>query len=357
MQFGEIIIGWYHRNKRDLPWRRTGDPYKIWLSEIILQQTRVEQGIGYYRKFVAKYPTIQKLADASEGNILKMWQGLGYYSRARNLHHAAKDVVKRFKGKFPVEYPDILSLKGIGVYTASAIASFAYHQKHAVVDGNVFRVLSRYLGIPTPINSIPAKKEFSDAALMLMGDHSPHDFNQAIMEFGALQCKPANPSCGSCPLNGSCYAFSKNKVGLLPVKRKKNAARNRYFNYLCIDHGDCIVLRKRTGNDIWKNLYDFPLIETGKKITTEKLLQLEEWKKYFPKNKLHRVSESQTIKHQLTHQTIFARFYRIHVSKDFRINGTRSVKKKSLKKYAVPRLIENYLMSEDGNRLLQGQTF
>lgn len=349
MQFGEVIIGWYHKNKRDLPWRRTSDPYKIWLSEIILQQTRVDQGLAYYERFVSKYPKIKNLAAAKEDDILKLWQGLGYYSRARNLHHAAKDVMSRFKGKFPVEYDDIRSLKGIGDYTASAIASFAYHQKYAVVDGNVFRVLSRYLGISTPVNSVYAKKEFTDAALLLIGDHSPHDFNQAIMEFGALQCKPASPSCGSCPLNGSCFAFSKNTVGSLPVKGKKMVVRKRYFNYLCIHHGDRVELRKRTGKDIWKNLYDFPMIETGKRISTESLLQLEDWKKHFSKNKVHLFSESKTIKHQLSHQTIFAKFFGIRVSSAVSIDGSKPVKKKSLNKFAVPRLIENYLNSAEGN--------
>jgi A/G-specific adenine glycosylase len=356
MEFGEIIISWYNHNKRDLPWRHTSDPYKIWLSEIMLQQTRVEQGLGYYEKFITKYPKIKNLAAASEDDILKLWQGLGYYSRARNLHQAAKDMMKRFKGKFPTEYKDILSLKGVGVYTASAIASFAYQQKHAVVDGNVFRVLSRYLGIFTSVDSNAAKTEFSEAALILMGDHAPHDFNQAIMEFGALHCKPANPVCGTCPLNGSCFAFSKNKVALLPVKVKKNIARNRYFNYLCIHQGDSIVMKKRTGNDIWKNLYDFPVIETDKRITSAKLFRTEELKKYFSKNKFHLISKSQTIRHQLTHQTIFARFYRIRVSKELHIEGIKSVNKKNLNKFAVPRLIENYLRSEEGNFLLNDHT-
>lgn len=348
MQFAEVIIGWYHKNKRDLPWRRTSDPYKIWLSEIILQQTRVDQGMAYYKRFVAKYPKVKNLAAADEDDILKLWQGLGYYSRARNLHHAAKDVMSRFKGKFPVDYDDIRSLKGIGDYTASAIASFAYHEKYAVVDGNVFRVLSRYLGISTPVNSVSAKKEFTEAALLLMGNHSPHDFNQAIMEFGAMQCKPASPSCGSCPLNNSCFAFSKNKVGSLPVKGKKIVVRKRYFNYLCIHHGENIELRKRTEKDIWKNLYDFPMIETGKKISTEKLLQMEEWKKFFSKNKAHLFSESKTIKHQLTHQTIFAKFFGIRVSSALSLDGSKPVKKKNLNKFAVPKLIENYLNSDNG---------
>jgi A/G-specific adenine glycosylase len=347
MSFGEVLISWYHKNKRDLPWRSTGDPYKIWLSEIILQQTRVDQGLDYYRRFVLKYPTVKKLAAASEDDILKLWQGLGYYSRARNLHHAAKDVVKRFNGKFPSDYNDILSLKGIGEYTAAAIASFAFHKKHAVVDGNVFRALSRYLGIKTPLNSSLAKKEFTAAALVLMEDFPPHDFNQAIMEFGALQCKPKNPSCESCPLQESCYAFSKKKVQHLPVKLRKAKPRNRYFNYICIQHGGNIHLRKRTQNDIWKNMYDFPLIETPKRISSEKLFMLDEWKKHFSKKNDRLISETSTVRHQLTHQTIHAKFFVIRSGTELKMEGVKSVKRNKVHQYALPKLIENYLKSAE----------
>jgi len=347
MSFGEIIIGWYHQNKRDLPWRLTSDPYKIWLSEIILQQTRVDQGLAYYNRFVTKYPNVKKLAAAHEDEVLKLWQGLGYYSRARNLHSAAKDIVKRFKGKFPSGYDEILSLKGIGSYTAAAIASFAFKKKYAVVDGNVFRVLSRYLGIKTPVNSPAAKKEFYSAAMELMENYSPHDFNQAIMEFGALQCKPQNPSCLKCPLSGSCFAYAEKSVQTLPVKGKKIKVRKRYFNYLCIHTGKNIYVRKRTGNDIWKNMYDFPLIETAKKISTGKLMQLEDWKKHFSKKNFHLMSESKTIKHQLTHQTIFARFLEIRTSSAIKAKGIAAISRESITTLAIPRLIENYLKSVD----------
>lgn len=343
MSFGEIIITWYGTHKRELPWRTTRDPYKIWLSEIILQQTRVDQGLAYYLRFIRKYPAVKNLADAREDEVLKLWQGLGYYSRARNLHHAAKEIVKRFHGKFPESHCDIRSLKGIGDYTAAAIASFAYGQRYAVVDGNVFRVLGRYLGIKTPVNIPAAKKEFTEAALELMGDHSPHDFNQAIMEFGALQCKPKSPDCRKCPLNGSCRAFEKNMVDQLPVKEKKSGPRSRYFNYLCISHGDLIHLRKRTGNDIWKNMYDFPLIETTRKTSPGKLIQSEDWKKYFSKNPAQVISAGKIVKHQLTHQTIFARFYAVRSADILKLEGVKAVKRNSLHKFAVPRLIENYL--------------
>jgi len=347
MPFGEIIIDWYHSHKRDLPWRRTTDPYKIWLSEIILQQTRVDQGLAYYRKFVKQYPTVQKLAKASEHDVLKLWQGLGYYSRARNLHHAAKDVVNRFKGKFPSRYDDLLSLKGVGEYTAAAIASFSFNEKKAVVDGNVFRVLARYLGISIPVNTSAAKKIFNDAAMQLMDNLPPGDFNQAIMEFGALQCKPQNPDCNHCPLQNSCFAFSNKKVNLLPLKEKKTAARKRYFNYLFIRKGRHVYMRKRTGNDIWKNMYDFPLIETAKKISREKLLQHEDWKKYFDGKNYSLLSSGKTIKHQLTHQTIFARFFVIDTTNEIKLAGIRRINTADIQSLAVPRLIEKFLESSE----------
>jgi len=341
--FGEIIIDWYQKNMRDLPWRRTTDPYKIWLSEIILQQTRVDQGQTYYQKFVRQYPTVKKLAQAGEHDVLKLWQGLGYYSRARNLHHAAKDVVKRFNGKFPSAYTDIISLKGVGEYTAAAIASFSFKAKYAVVDGNVFRVLARYLGIPQAVNVASSKKVFYEAATQLMEDLPPDIFNQAIMEFGALQCKPQSPDCSKCPLQNSCYAFCNKKVNELPVKEKKQTIRNRYFNYLFIRKGRHVYMRKRTGNDIWKNMYDFPLIETKKKISDSKLLRHEDLKKYFGRNKYKLASSGETMKHQLSHQTIYARFFVLETAADIKATGIRRMDKTSIQKLAVPRLIEKYL--------------
>lgn len=343
MPFGEIIIDWYHAHKRDLPWRRTTDPYKIWLSEILLQQTRVDQGLSYYLKFVKHYPTVKNLAQASEHEILKMWQGLGYYSRARNLHHAAKEIVSRFKGIFPTEYNDILSLKGVGTYTAAAIASFSYNKKYAVVDGNVYRVLSRFLGIELAVNAASSRKVFYEAAMQLMGDLPPAEFNQAMMEFGAIQCKPQSPDCSKCPLQNSCFAFSRGKVNSLPVKEKKLIVRKRYFNYLFIRNGNNIYMRKRTGNDIWKNMYDFPLIETPKRISEENLLQHGDLKKYLGKKKYSFSAASPIIKHQLTHQTIFARFFVIDTSTEIRMNDIQSLNRKAIQKLAVPRLIEKYL--------------
>jgi A/G-specific adenine glycosylase len=343
MPFGEIIIDWYHTHKRDLPWRSTRDPYKIWLSEIILQQTRVDQGMSYYYRFVKEYPTVKKLAAATEHDVLKLWQGLGYYSRARNLHHAAKDVMKRFNGKFPSRYEEILSLKGVGEYTAAAIASFSFNGKYAVVDGNVYRVLARYLGISISVNLSSARQVFTEAALELMGELPSNDFNQAIMEFGALQCKPQNPLCNQCPLQNSCFAFSHNKVNVLPLKEKKSAPRARYFNYLVIRNGRHLYMRRRTGNDVWKNLYDFPLIETSKKISEKKLVQHGEWKKYFDNKKYNLASSSALIRHQLTHQTIFTRFFVIDTAEEIKIDGTRRINRSGIQKLAVPRIIEKFL--------------
>lgn len=341
MSFGSIIIDWYHEHKRDLPWRNTRNPYRIWLSEIILQQTRVDQGLDYYNRFVRKYPDVKKLAAAKEDEVLKLWQGLGYYSRARNLHHASKEIVKKYGAEFPSGYDDIRSLKGVGEYTAAAIASFAFGKKYPVVDGNVFRLLSRYLGIKTPVNSSVARKEFTEAAQTLMEDYRPELFNQAIMEFGALQCKPKNPDCEACPLKQSCFAFEKKSATLLPVKTKKLRVKKRYFNYLYITHKKEIHLRKRTGNDIWKNMYDLPLIETDRKISAQKLLRHSEWKKHFSDKKVTMLPAGYA-KHQLTHQTIHASFYHVTVSSPFRINGIKAVSREKLGRFAVPKLIENF---------------
>ena len=350
MKFGYELIRWYQQHKRDLPWRNTTDPYRIWLSEIILQQTRVEQGLAYYHRFLKKYPDIRKLASAKEDDVLKLWQGLGYYSRARNIHHTAKEVVKKYGGKFPEDYDAILSLKGIGEYTGAAILSFAFKKKFPVVDGNVFRLLSRYFGIETPIDTSSAKKEFYELAGQLMANHAPDVFNQAIMEFGARQCKPANPDCFSCPLQPTCFAFAKNKIKELPVKNQKSKVRNRYFNYLVIHQNGSLYLNKRAHNDIWKNLYDFPLIETSKKATERKLIASLEWKKLFGKSKITVTSVSPEHKHVLSHQIIYAKFYELKLPGKKKIpikNNFLLVSKNSLEKYTVPKLIENYLKKQN----------
>jgi A/G-specific adenine glycosylase len=348
--FSTKIINWYQQNKRDLPWRNTKDPYFIWLSEIILQQTRVDQGMSYYLKFTSEFPTVKHLAKAENDKIMKLWQGLGYYSRARNLHTTAQIISNDHKGKFPDSFETILSLKGIGEYTASAIASFAFNKAHAVVDGNVYRVLSRVFGIETPIDSTIGKKEFSELANQLLDKIQPALHNQAIMEFGAMQCKPVNPNCSDCSLQTMCYAFEKKKVAELPIKEKKTKVRTRYFNYIVFHYKKEIIIHKRTGKDIWTNLYDFPLIETTTDKNEKEFLASKEWKKLIGNTKYIVKSVSKQHKHILSHQKIMARFWEINCNQSMvKLNDQNcvTIKKTEIGKYAVPRLIDNYLIGQD----------
>lgn len=346
-QFSNKIINWYQKNKRDLPWRNTKDPYFIWLSEIILQQTRVDQGMAYYHKFVQNFPTINDLAKSDTEKVMKLWQGLGYYSRARNLHATANSVAKNYKGKFPTDYNEILGLKGIGEYTAAAIASFAFDKPHAVVDGNVYRVLSRVFGVETPIDSTLGKKEFNSLANELLNKKNPALHNQSIMEFGAIQCKPVSPDCNSCVLNTMCFAYSKKVVAELPIKAKKTKVRNRYFNYIVLHDKQSVFIKKRTDKDVWINLYDFPLVETDLELTEEQFLKSENWKTFspnFPKYTIQSVSVN--YKHILSHQKIYARFWKLNcssLSKKTIIDGSILIAKIDIQKYPVSRLIEKYL--------------
>ena len=262
MTFPEALINWYLVNKRDLPWRRTTDPYVIWLSEIILQQTRVEQGLPYFNKFLENFPTVKDFAEADEARVLKLWQGLGYYSRGRNMHATAQIVMQNYNGKFPTLHDELIKLKGVGEYTAAAISSFSAGEARAVVDGNVFRVLSRFYGIDTPINSTQGKKEFFKLANELLYKEDSALYNQAIMEFGAIQCKPKSPNCEICPLNLGCYALKSDVVKILPVKLKKTAKKDRFLNYFILRDQDKVMVRERQVGDIWQHLYDFPIIET-----------------------------------------------------------------------------------------------
>lgn len=346
--FSEKITGWYDQNKRDLPWRDTKNAYLIWLSEIILQQTRVDQGMNYYLKFVNAFPTVKHLAKAENEEVMKLWQGLGYYSRARNLHLTAKIITEKYKGKFPDKYAEILSLKGVGEYTAAAIASFAYNEPYAVVDGNVFRVLARVFGIETPIDSSQGKKEFSVLANKLLDRKNPSIHNQAIMELGAIQCKPAKPDCSVCVLNTMCFAYEKERIAEFPVKSKKTKVRERYFNYIVVHHKGNVAINKRAGKDIWTSLYDFPLIETNKELKEEQFLKSQEWKKFIGSTTYTVKSISTSYKHILSHQKIYARFWEIDCSKPFHklLSETAIViKEKDIYQYAVPRLIERYLES------------
>src|SRR5690554_5706333 len=274
MTFSQKLISWYSEHKRELPWRNTKDPYKIWLSEVILQQTRVAQGLPYYENFINTFPTVFDLAKADEQQVLKIWQGLGYYSRARNLHHTAQYISENLNGIFPDNYKDLLKLKGVGSYTAAAIASFSNDEAVAVLDGNVYRVLSRYFGIETDISSSKAKKEFQELANEVLDQKQPSLFNQAIMEFGALQCVPKNPNCEVCVLNDSCFALKEKKVDKLPVKLKKTKVTQRFLNYLVfLDENKNSIINKRTQNGIWKNLYEFPLLEVTEKTDLEVITQ------------------------------------------------------------------------------------
>ena len=315
MDFKKVIIGWYLDNKRDLPWRRTKNPYYIWLSEIILQQTQVKQGLPYYEAFVATYPTILDLANATEESVLKLWQGLGYYSRARNLHITAKHIAFELKGQFPNNYKDLLKLKGVGDYTASAIASIAFNEVAAVVDGNVYRILSRYFGIHTPINSTKGIKEFKLLATALIDKRLPATFNQAIMEFGARQCKPKSPDCFVCPLQDGCMALKKSEVEILPVKIKKTKVTTKYFNFLvCIDSNKTILFEKRTSKGIWQNLYQFPLIESKKSLTINEfhLLNLDFMLKNTEFN--YSLYNEVDIVHKLSHQHLHTKFWIIEAN-------------------------------------------
>lgn len=316
MNFTKTLISWYLQYKRDLPWRHTNNPYHIWLSEIMLQQTRVAQGMPYYFAFIDAFPTVFDMANASEEQVLKLWQGLGYYSRARNLHKTSQIVAYELGGKFPQTYSSLLDLKGVGEYTAAAIASFSYNEAVPVVDGNVFRVLSRYFDVETDIAKASAKKEFSALALELMPKDAPAIFNQAMMEFGALQCVPKNPNCDICPLNSGCLALKLKKVSQLPVKSKKAKAKNRFFNYLVVsDENKNTLAQKRLGKGIWENLYEFPLIETGSEVDFDFMAQkLKEG--FIIDNPIISLSElnSKSQIHKLTHQHLHIKFWKVSVS-------------------------------------------
>lgn len=340
--FGAELIKWYKLNKRDLPWRQESDPYRIWLSEVILQQTQVKQGLSYYLKFIQNYPSIKHLAQAKEDKVLKDWQGLGYYSRARNLQTAAKTILKEHQGKFPKDYEHIRKLKGIGDYTAAAIASFAFGEPYAVVDGNVYRVLSRVFGLDTPIDSSAGKKEFAELAMSLIDKKNPGTYNQAIMEFGSQYCKPVNPDCSNCIFGDKCFANKNDMIQKLPVKGKKTAIQNLYFNYLVIiDKNNEVLLNKRTDKGIWQGLYEFKLIESARASNENEVFSSGEFKSMRLK-KVSVLHISNTYKHILSHRHIFATFY-VLKTQSVHSEKSNSVKVKLLTKFAFPQLIEKFL--------------
>ena len=346
--FAPVLLNWYPRHRRDLPWRHTRDPYAIWLSEVILQQTRVRQGLPYYHDFITTYPTVYDLAAAPEDEVLRHWQGLGYYSRARNMHHTAQQVVREHGGNFPSTYAELLKLRGVGQYTAAAIASFAFGEQVAVLDGNVFRVLARVFGITADIAAPATRKQFQQLANSLIPADAPDQFNQAIMEFGAIQCTPVNPDCLFCPLQGQCFAFQHGMVNELPVKSKAKAGRTRYFHYLVLRYGDTVYLRKRAGKDIWQGLYDFALTETEAPVLPA-IEVVETIEKLGGSVATDRVAEpTSTYRHVLSHQKVEAKFHPIWLSaplptEALATSGLAPFTADEIEQLPKPILIANYL--------------
>jgi len=334
--FHLLITDWYRQNNRALPWRSTKDPYSIWLSEIILQQTRVEQGTAYYLKFVTKYPTVRDLAAAEEQEVLNLWQGLGYYSRARNLHATAKFISNELNGDFPPNFKGLKQLKGVGDYTAAAIASFAYKEPVAVVDGNVYRVLSRVFDLETPIDSTLGKRQFSELAQALISKTDPDTHNQAVMEFGALQCTPSNPSCEACSLIGMCSSFKNGTINVRPVKSKKTKVRDRFFHYLIFEDEQYVYIQQRKQKDIWQNMYEFPLIESFEKRT---LINFEPYTDVKP------IKISEEITHILSHQRIHTLFYHFPSTMLKNKKELSEITKEDFIDFPIPRVIDRYLES------------
>ena len=338
-QFQTSLVQWYEKKKRALPWRETNDAYFIWLSEIILQQTRVDQGLHYYLKFKSAFPTIKHLAQADEIEVLNLWKGLGYYSRARNLHATAKFIVEYHQGNFPSSYEEIIKLKGIGSYTAAAISSFAFGEPKAVLDGNVFRVLSRLFHIETPIDSTQGKKEFQALADELLDTKNPAEYNQAIMEFGAIQCTPVNPKCDLCPLDFMCEAKAKNRIKNLPLKKGKTKVTNKYYVFQIIKKEEKVLLEKRDDSGIWKNMYQFPLIEFND--ASEKMDFIQSRNFEFV---------STEVKHVLSHQHLYCHFVVFKGLEDKRKNDQFWVNNFDISNYPVPRVIERFI-EENSTRI------
>ena len=326
MNFTATLLQWFKNNGRSLPWRETKDAYVIWLSEVILQQTRIAQGISYWERFMAQWPTVNDLAAATEDEVLKAWQGLGYYSRARNLHTAAQQVVEL--DGFPQTFKELKTLKGVGDYTAAAIASIAFGEPIAVVDGNVYRVLSRYYGIDTPIDSTEGKKEFQALAQSLLPINEPADYNEAIMDFGATQCTPNSPHCSACPLCETCVAFREQRINELPVKSKKVKQRERHFTYLYIEYEGKIAIHQRGAGDIWQGLWEFP---------QEEYLTSSENSAWRTEAQLLQKG----VKHFLTHQILLADIYLWQPTRRPQLPSEFIwIEKQDLENYALPRLIE-----------------
>lgn len=353
-QFRKHLKKWTEAHPREMPWKGVKDPYAIWLSEIILQQTRVQQGLPYFEKFLKKYPTIKHLAKAPDDEVMKMWEGLGYYSRARNLLATARFVSDELDGEFPTTYNNVLSLKGVGPYTAAAITSFAYNLPHPVVDGNVYRVISRFVGEALAIDSTEGKKAFQNHAEILLDTKDPATYNQSIMDFGATHCLPKNPLCTSCGLKNKCVAFQKKEIEKYPYKSKKIKKRTRYFNFLVVNFQDKKAIRKRVEKDIWNNLFEFPLIESENNLDKTQLQETKDWQSLFLKHKPQSIRQSLPFKQQLTHQKIIATFWEIELSQkkwstpeDYVL-----VAESELRNYAFPKVIDCYLTDNSLNLYL-----
>lgn len=344
--FRKNLLEWNNTfNKRDMPWKGVKDPYKIWLSEIILQQTRVEQGTSYYLNFIKKYPNVRALAKADEKEVFKLWEGLGYYNRCRNLLFTARLISQELRGKFPESYDSILSLKGVGSYTAAAIASFAYDLPHAVVDGNVTRILSRFFGMNTPIDSSQGKVFYHQLADLLLDKKNPARYNQAIMDFGATVCKPKAPHCDSCPLSSLCVAFNTNKVSAYPVKAKAIQKKERWFYFTLAFYKNQLLVKRRTEKDIWRGLYAFHLTEVSAQTNPQKIAQkVIKQTFHHPKTRLIEISNNYT--QQLTHQTIHISFIQLRLSKQFLLTDDYEWhSRENIKALAFPRTIVAYLKS------------
>jgi len=354
MDFKETIVKWYLENRRDLPWRNTDNPYYIWISEVILQQTRVVQGLSYYHHFIETFPTVKDLAEANIDKVMKVWQGLGYYSRARNLHCAAQQILSDYNGNLPSTYKELLKIKGLGPYSAGAIASFAFKESVPAIDGNVYRVLSRVYGIFASPETSAGKKEFYDLTMELIDLKMPDIFNQALLDFGALQCIPRSPECLACPFSNICYAFRNNMVSQLPVKGKKIITRDRFFNYIIIRYRDSTFIQRREVGDIWTSLYEFPLIETKSTVELAVLMKEKGWVELFGNNKVTVLHISVPIKHQLSHQTLYTKFIIVEVSKINRFMKSNYLKVyiTNIQEYSVPKVIDNFLAAEPAEKYL-----
>jgi len=347
--FSSSLLQWNNiQNKRQMPWKGEKNPYKIWISEIILQQTRVLQGLAYYEKFIQHFPDIQTLATANEEKVYKLWEGLGYYNRCKNLITTAKFIHYNRNGIFPDVYEEIISLKGIGNYTASAILSFAFNRPYAVLDGNVYRVLSRFFGIETPINTSEGRKYYSELSQTLLDKKEPGLYNQAIMDFGATVCKPAVPLCDICPLQKKCVAFLDNKITSLPVNNKITKQKVRFFNYLVVGYNRHFYIKKRTANDIWQNLYEFILFESQSVFTKKDLLKNPEFLRLLGEKSFKIKSQSQPITQKLTHQLIRGKFFYLEIEKPLLTNDKYvKVTGKELLKLPFPKLIADYLKDKN----------